>query len=199
MSDNDPSLRPPLPPFGLDAARWQRLRVRAFGACMLVLVVIAFHRLTRRGSEAPPRGETVIYAVQSANEGCDGSLPVSNAPAFFVERDDPNGARLLFPCGELATCRTLAAAPALAMVRPTVPPPGRPVATDGYLLAPAPLGDPTERTVRHGEGCRRMRHIAELDGGAYTLELRLADVECSAASTHLPCAHRRTYELVRTD
>ncbi|MFT5354393.1 MAG: hypothetical protein ACI9KE_001598 [Polyangiales bacterium] len=77
-NDNQPRLREPKPPFGLERKRWNRIRLRLFAAAAVFASAFALWLITRRVEQVEEhriQGERLAsyYAVASEEVGCDTS------------------------------------------------------------------------------------------------------------------------------
>lgn len=110
--DNQPKLREPKPPFGLERKRWNRLRLRLFGAAALLASGVVLWMISRRGESVDEhriQGQRLAshYEVVSEAIGCESpSSQESASPFIGVHQGFPVGP-VLVDCGSPAICQTV--------------------------------------------------------------------------------------------
>lgn len=110
--DNQPKLREPKPPFGLKRKRWNRLRLRLFGAAAVLASGVALWVISRRSENVEEhriQGQRLApyYEVVSEAVGCESpSSQESQTPFIGVHQGFPLGP-VLVDCANPAMCQTV--------------------------------------------------------------------------------------------
>ena len=211
-NDNEPRLREPKPPFGLERKRWNRLRLRLFAGAALFASALALWLITRRQPQAEPhriQGERLApyYEVVSEAVGCE-SPSSQEAQGVFI------GIHQGFPLGPvLVEC---AAPPLCQSVSERDPELGQPAIFSGdvadvnwaqWASPPDVLLDASgdwvgsqRRSWRHENECHAIerREVFALEDGHLTqsVEVLYGSRPCAPGQEPvLRCVFRRVREL----
>lgn len=210
--DNQPKLREPKPPFGLERKRWNRLRLRLFGVAALLASGVALWLITQRAERVEEhriQGQRLAsyYEVVSEVVGCESPSSQESPTAFIgIHQGFPLGP-VLVDCANPAMCQTVSQRdPELlipALVRGSFED-----ANWAEWASPRVILEPSEgdwaasqrRSWQGEDACHTIERREEfklVDGDlSQNVEILFGSTNCEAdAEPVLSCVYRRVREL----